>query len=694
MTNEKLQKELVDKALVEIENKNRDQLKLVVEEMLNKFKNSSITYLFKANLHILEKNDEEAISSFEKCLNVAPNYGEAHRQYAEFLRITNNVKDSVIHARKSFELNPNYVAAYDTFGNSLMADNNVKEAITIYKKGLEINPNQVEILNNLGNAHRRNGDLNNSIVCFQKCIKIDPKKAIFYTNLALTLFEAEKYIEALNLASKANDLQRDNPHVYAVSGHILTKLYKFIDAEKSYSHAVKLDNRYSMAYNGLANTQKLLGKLDDCLNSLLKAYEFSNHSELDFSNILMVKNYLLNNSYKNILEEAKSYEKLNFNKKEIQTDFTNSPKKDRKLKIGFISGDFYEHPVGYFIPNTLTNLNKDNFTLYGYYNNQTNDNQTLVVKDSFDVFQNINNLSDKQKFQLIQDDKIDILFDLSGHTARNCLTVFRKRAAPIQISWLGYCFTTGLSSMDYIICDDFVLPEKDEKWFTEKTIRMSNSYYCFSLPKNQLIKIEEKNKNINNFVFGCFSNAPKITEEVINVWSKILKKTENSILILKSKTFSDKQGYKRILNLFEMNNVDKNRIIFEGNSIREDYLKSYNKIDMILDTFPYPGGTTTCESLLMGVPVVSLEGKNFLANNGKTILKNSSLDEFIAKSKKEYIEIANSFCKKENKSNTSTKENIRKRFLDSPILNGKLFAKELEEKLLKVWQVWEDEYHK
>ena len=223
---------------------------------------------------------------------------------------------------------------------------------------------------------------------------------------------------------------------------------------------------------------------------------------------------------------------------------------------------------------------------------------------------------------------------------------------------------------------------------------MSNSYYCFSLPKNQLIKIEEKNENIDNFVFGCFSNAPKITEEVINVWSKILKKTENSILILKSKTFSDKQGYKRILNLFEMNNVDKNRIIFEGNSIREDYLKSYNKIDMILDTFPYPGGTTTCESLLMGVPVVSLEGKNFLANNGKTILKNSSLDEFIAKSKKEYIEIANSFCKKENKSNTSTKENIRKRFLDSPILNGKLFAKELEEKLLKVWQVWEDEYHK
>tara|TARA_B100000131_G_C18113953_1_gene610622 strand:- start:186 stop:2270 length:2085 start_codon:yes stop_codon:yes gene_type:complete len=694
MEKEKLQKELVDKALIEIEKKNIDRLKLVVEDMMTNFKNSAITYLFKANIHILEKDYEETVSSFKKCLKIAPNYGEAHRQYAEFLRISNDIKNSIIHAKKSIELNPNHVAANDTLGNSLMADNNVKEAIAVYKRGLEINPKQIEILNNLGNAYRRNGDLKNSILCFKECIKIDPEKPIFYTNLALTLFELENYIEALKLARKANELQKDNPHVYAVSGHILTKLYKFIDAEKSYAHAIKLDDRYSMAYNGLANTQKLLGKLDECLNSLLKAYEFSNQRELDYSNILMVKNYLLNNNYKNVLKEAKTYEKLNFNKKELQKTFKNLPKKNRKLKIGFMSGDFYEHPVGYFIPNTLTNLSKDNFKLYGYYNNQINDNQTLVVKDSFDIFKNINSFSDEQKFDLIQEDGIDILFDLSGHTARNSLTVFRKRAAPIQISWLGYCFTTGLSSMDYIICDDFVLPKKDEKWFTEKPIRMSNSYYCFSLPKNRLIKIEKRQENIDNFVFGCFSNAPKITEDVMSLWSEILKKTENSLLLLKAKTFSDEQGFRRILDYFEMNKISKDRIIFEGNSIREDYLKSYNKIDMILDTFPYPGGTTTCEALLMGVPVVSLEGNNFLSNNGKTILKNSSLDEFIAKSKKEYVEIASSFCKKENQSNTKIKEDIRKRFLDSPLLNGKLFAKELEKKLLAVWQIWEDEHNK
>ena len=691
MTDKKIiPEELVNTALNLLLKKDSENLKKIVTELIDNYDDSAITYLFKANLHKLEGNHNETINTFKKCLDMAPNYGEAHRQFSEYLRSKNKVKLSLSHANTAMSLNPSHAASYDTLGNALMANNSVEEAIISYKKGLELDPNLIELLNNLGNAYRKNESYLESINCFEKCLKLEPDKAIYYTNLALTYFEMEQYQKALSLTAKANDLNKNNPHVYTVTAHILTKLYKFIDAEKSYEHAIKLKNDYGMAYNGLANIQKLLGKLDECHDSLLKAFKFSTMIEQDYSNLLMVKNYLLGNDYKESLSEAKKFEDINFNKNEINNNFKNIKNKSRKLRLGFVSGDFYEHPVGYFVPNVLKNLNKEKFTLYGYYNNNISDEQTELIRNKFDYFTKINSLSVDQKYDKIQDDQIDILFDLSGHTARNSLDVFRKKPSPIQITWLGYCFTTGLSSMDYILCDEIVLPKNDEKWFVEKPIKMSNSYYCFSIPRYGLIDIKEKENNFDNFVYGCFSNSPKITNNVIKTWSKILNETENSLLYLKAKTYSDPQGYDWIINLFKDYGVDKSRIIFKGNSLRKDYLESYNNIDFVLDTFPYPGGTTTCEALLMGVPVVSLSGYNFLSNNGRTILENSALNKYIASSEEEYIKIAVSEGKNKKRFSVKNKEKIRTKFLNSPIMDGKTFADELERKLYNIWTSWLD----
>lgn len=684
----KIPEKLVNEALEAIQNNNFKKLELSVSEMMDKYKDSAIAHLFNAKLYEKKGNHKEVIKAFEKCLDISPNYGEAHRQFSEYLRTTNKIKKSLDHAKKAQELNQNYVASYDTLGNALMANNNVKDAIDVYKKGLEINSDVVELNNNLGNAYRRNGDYKDSIHCFEKCLNLDPNKAIYFTNLALTYFEIEEYMKALSLSAKANDLEKENPHVFTVTAHILTKLYKFIDAEKSYEHAIKLKKDYGMAYNGLANVQKLLGKLDESYNSLQQAFKYSTIIEQDYSNLLMVKNYLLKNSYKESLSEAKKFEVLNFNKDEINTAFKNHKSKKRKLKLGFVSGDFYEHPVSYFMTNVLSNFNKEKFILYGYYNNYVQDEQTKLISSKFDFFKNFNDLSTDQKFDKIRNDEIDILFDLSGHTARNSLAVFRKKPSPIQISWLGYCFTTGLSSMDYILCDEIVLPKDDEKWFVEKPMKMSNSYYSFSIPRYGLTNIEEKKTNSKTFVYGCFSNAPKITKDVVKAWGTILKKTENSILYLKAKTYSDPQGQQWIMDLFESNGIDKSRIIFEGNSLREDYLKTYNNIDIILDTFPYPGGTTTCEALMMGVPVISLKGKNFLSRNGVTILENVELKEFIANNVENYIDIAISYAKKNKKSSLKDKIKIRKKFLNSSIMDGKGFCDELEIKLNDVWDEW------
>lgn len=688
-SNLNLDKKIVNRAVEFLKKKDIENLEKTVDELFKNNNQSSITFLFSAALSALKFDFIESSKNFEEAIKISPNFSEAHRQYAELLRVNNKIEKALFHAKKAIELSPQNAAIYDTLGNVLIANGEINEAIEIYEKGLKIFPDLTTTINNLGNAYRRVGRIEESILCFERCIKNNPDQAVYFTNMALSYFDLGNYKQALESVKKANNLVQNNAHVYVVTGHILTKLYKFSDAEKSYKHAIKLNPKYSSAYNGLANVQKLLGKLDECLENIKTVLKYSTLIKEDYSNLLLVENYLFENDYEKSYISAKKYQDLFPNNKEIPK-FTNNKNKKRKLKIGFVSADFYEHPVGYFLDNFLSNLRKDSFEIFAYYNHKQFDLQTNLLEKQFDHFAVIKNFSDNEVFNKIRSDKIDILFDLSGHTALNRLGVFQMKAAPIQISWLGYCYTTGLENIDYILCDNIVLPKKHEKWFVEKPIRMSNSYYCFSLPREHPILIKQKINNNNSFHYGCFSNAPKITNEVISLWSKILKETKNSKIILKAKSYSDRQGYQRIIDIFKDNNIDPSRLLFEGNDERENYLKSYNKVDVILDTFHYPGGTTTCEALYMGVPVITMKGDSFLSNNGATILKNSNFNNFIAYTKQEYADIAISLYNKRESLNKESKEKIRKKFMSSSILDGKLFADEFEKKLYKVWGEWCD----
>ena len=246
---------------------------------------------------------------------------------------------------------------------------------------------------------------------------------------------------------------------------------------------------------------------------------------------------------------------------------------------------------------------------------------------------------------------------------------------------MGYSGTTGIREIDYILCDKISIPKDEEKWFVEKPLRMSKSYYNFSKPQENDILIEDK-KCSNNIVFGCFNNPKKINNNVISLWSDILKNIPSSKLILKYKYYKDINIKENIIKTFLKYNINKNRISFLSASQREDYLKDFNKIDISLDPFPYPGGTTTCESLYMGVPVITLKGDNFLSRNSENILINSNFKKFIADSKKEYKDIALEMSQNISKLN---KQEIRNQFLESSIMDGKNFTRELELNLMKIW---------
>ena len=411
----------------------------------------------------------------------------------------------------------------------------------------------------------------------------------------------------------------------------------------------------------------------------MKSINNSPKLENSISNYILTHNYCLNKTIEEKYLKTVEFSKL------IEVEKITSHKNEKnplkKIKVGFISGDFFNHPVSHFIMNPLTFFNDEDFESYAYSNYHINDNYTKKLKGKFSYWRDIFALSEENIIRKIESDKIDILFDLSGYTARNSIKIIKRKLCPVQIAWLGYSGTTGESNIDFILCDEIALPKNEEKWYTEKPLRMSNSYYCYNKPFEKNIKIENHHKNFT--VFGCFNNVKKLNSDVLSVWSEILNKTNKSKLILKFHDYEDKDIRENILDIFNNNNVCDKRIIFLNGSSFSNYLKDFNKIDISLDPFPYPGGTVTCHSLYMGVPVITLKGNDFLSRNTENILINSDLEDFISKTKKEYIDNAIFFANEKSK---IKKENIRNSFLSSPLLDGEKFSNELKIILREKWK--------
>ena len=435
-------------------------------------------------------------------------------------------------------------------------------------------------------------------------------------------------------------------------------------------------------YEGLAQISIVKRDYIQALSYIDKRIASSELKNESISSYIVAYSYLFESNQKKIFDKICEYAKFMQSEEKIELNY--SKDKQKKLRVGFISGDFCEHPVSYFLEGLMREFNDHNFESYGYYNFSKFDNMTDILINLFTKFRNISGLNDKEKIKLICSDEIDIIIDLSGHTSHNALSAMKSKVAPIQMTWLGFSQTTGINEIDYIICDSLSIQEDDENWYGETPLRLQNSYFCFSAP-NEIehpIKIKEDSDNI---FYGNFGNTRKINKNVIKVWSSIILKNKKAKLILKSESFRSSLVKNQILRDFESHRVNSDKIIFETDELREKYLSKYNDVDAILDTFPYPGGTTTCESLFMGTPVISLAGKDFLSRNGENILRNLKLDYFVAQNINEYIEIATNF-KKIMLSRDLRKKTIRKKFLDSPLVSNIDFSDDFKLKLRQSWE--------
>jgi predicted O-linked N-acetylglucosamine transferase (SPINDLY family) len=582
---------------------------------------------------------------------------------------------------------PKSFVLFNILGAVCAGQDELEVAINHHKKSVEINPDYAEGYNNLGIAFQKLGLFEEAVKNYKKTLKLKPDFSLAYNNLGVVLKSLNKLDEALLTSKKAIELDPKFADAHNNIGAILQDLGNYEEAYKFYKKAIKLKSSYSEAYYNLGILLKKLGKIEECIENFQKAVTVNQKNNRAYSNYLFNLNYLTKYDDNYYIEEAKKFG-LSLKKIDDQLcipyKYNVNPK---KLTVGFVSADLRNHPVGYYLIDTLKYLKKKNIKLIAYHNSTETDDLTEKLKKHFDIWYNIEDKNDLKVINSIRENGIHILFDMSGHTKKNRLPIFVNKAAPIQVTWIGYNATTGLKEIDYIIGDQYVTPLENKNQFTENILQLPNIWSCLSKPSFEIKKENSSPALKNGFItFGSFNNLSKINDDIINTWSEILKRVENSKLFLKTKELDNLKMVENIRKKFQKNGIDAEKIITEGRSkTREEMLKKYNQIDIALDPFPYSGVTTSFESVWMGVPLYVLNGNNFYSRIGVSINKNLGMDDWIANNKKDYstkiLKLTSDFNQL-----SQTRKCLINKVDSSTLFDSSLFADNFNKILWKIWE--------
>jgi predicted O-linked N-acetylglucosamine transferase (SPINDLY family) len=430
-----------------------------------------------------------------------------------------------------------------------------------------------------------------------------------------------------------------------------------------------------------------LGYIDKAIALLRKTVEKLPDSNSMHSRLLLNMHYLPEVNHSSIFEESKRWAQRNLPQSLAKTSHRNTPDPERKLRIGYASPDFRTHSVSYFFEPLLDAHNRDIVEVYGYGNVVHYDSTTDRLKGKFDHYRNIRSLDNKAAAELIENDNIDILVDLAGHSAGSVVYTMAYKPAPIQVAWLGYPDTTGMSQIDYRLTDEIADPVEFKKFYSEELFYLPESFLCYSPGQMMPPVVQSPCLKRKSITFGSFNNSAKINSVVIEMWSRILKSTPDSSLLLKFKSGSDEEIRQIYLDRFAGHGISPDRIATSDWLPSRQHLELYGHVDIALDTFPYNGTTTTCQALLMGVPVITLAGDHHISRVGSSILTCLGLEFFIASTPDEYV--AKAVALASNKEALDKiRSSMRTRMAVNPLCNKAKFAENIESAYRQMWRRW------
>ena len=642
------------------------------------------------NVYQAVKQPCEAISCFQKAIEFNPNLAQAYMNLGIILQDEGKIDEAIETYRKVIELVPDHYGAYNNLGLALQQQGNTEESIVCYQKAVEINPLFADAYNNLANAYKNAGRRDDAKSCYEKAIVLNPHYAEAYNNLGLLLKEEGYLDDAIDYAQKAILIEPNYVAAYNNLGMAYHAKGHLSEAKSYYRKAIEIDSHFADAYNNLGNLLKDAGNLQEAEHYFRQALRIQPDYSVVFSNCLLTMHYDERRSPESIIAEHIAYaEQLEKPVRADHASFPNEPDPDRKLRIGYVSPDFKRHSVSFFIEPVLSAHNHVNIEVFCYADVVAQDDTTKRLQGFADHWVNILGKTDDEAATLIRDDRIDILVDLAGHTGNNRMLLFARKPAPIQVTWIGYPATTGLSAMDYKIVDSYTDPPGvTEQFYTERLIRMPQSFLCY-LPSADCPQITDlPAPSAGKMCFGSFNNFSKVSPVTAKLWASILQAVPNATLLLKAKCFSDEQTRRYAKDMLSHEGIDSGRIeLIPWEISSRSHLSLYQRVDIALDTYPYHGTTTTCEALWMGVPVITLAGSTHASRVGVSLLSNVGLPELIAKTPEEYVSKAVALAHDLEKLK-SLRTSLRDMLLHSPLTDAKRVTHHLEKAYRNMWTTW------
>jgi len=555
---------------------------------------------------------------------------------------------------------------------------------------------------------------------FQEVVNLEPDNIDAHYIIGLIASSNEKNAKALKHLEKAASLCNDNPNIFYNYGAILQRTAHYVKAAEQYKKALSLKPTHKGAllnYSAvmlimgkakeaelaarklhevdpsdvsflmnLGNSFKDQGQINESIDAYKKFLERQPEHAIAGSNMLLCLNYSLLDA-ETIFQEHKEWEKR------VKPGITVTTYPERHLdpvksplRIGYISGDFKTHSVAYYFEPILKYHDRTCFEIFCYSDVENPDIVTHRLQKLSHTWHNIHSKKNDEVIELILHDEIDILVDLAGHAGNKRISLFLNRLAPVQLTYMGYPNTTGISTMDYRLTDVWADPEGMDRYYTETLYRLKDGFLCYR-PVVDAPPVSETPAKSNDYItFGSFNNLPKINLYTIEVWSNILKAVPHAKLYMKTKPFKDLSVQDRYKKLFNAQGIEDNRLIFcaFASSI-PDHLTTYKNVDIALDTFPYNGTTTTCEALWMGVPVVSLIGDMHAGRVGYSLLSRIGLPSMVAENVEKYIGIV-TFLSSDIERLSKLRKGLRITVAQSPICNAISFTGTLEDAYRDMWR--------
>ncbi|MDP3539326.1 MAG: tetratricopeptide repeat protein [Azonexus sp.] len=633
---------------------------------------------------------EEAASSYCEALAIAPDYAEVHGNLGNIQNKFGQLENSAASYRKALSLNSALDDIQVKLGQTLKGLNQTEAAVTCFRTALMLNPANSDAHFSLGMAQKEQGNLDDAVSSLRLAIKNDQDNPEKHINLGDIFNDLGQPDNAISSYERALEIKPDHAIAHSNLGNVKLALAQFDGAIECYRQAIEIQPDFAAAHNNLGATLLHVGYPIEALTNIRRALALMPDLVAAKSNLVFIENSIANKTPQELLAEAKRYGEIVAGKAKAFTNWPNDPNPDRCLRIGLVSGDLRDHPVGHFLEGILHSFTSSvtkHLEFYAYTTFNCSDRMSQRLKACCHGWYAAAHVSDEVLANKIREDKIDILIDLSGHTAHNRLSLFAWKPAPIQVTWLGYLATTGVSAIDYLIADAWTLPESEESNFTEKIWRLPESYLCFTPPQSDTAVSALPVLNNGYITFGCFNNLTKIGDDVVALWARILKEVPESRLFLKAKQFVQASVQQKVKDRFAVHGIASERLILMGLVERGEYLVPYQQVDIALDPFPYPGITTSVESLWMGVPVLTLASNSFLSRQGVGLMMNAGLPDWIAHNANDYVSLAKKHAADLQKL-SQTRSALRDRVSKSPIFDSFHFTKNFEDALRGMWNQW------